>query len=69
MSENQNCINRIKGRILSILFTGPLIKYKVLAFKDKIINIERQNTLGTEIKKEGEEIFLKIPQYFCIFQA
>jgi iron(III) transport system ATP-binding protein len=64
-----HCVNKIKGYVHSTLFTGPLIKYKVVVFNEKLINIEKQNTLGTQIKREGEEIYLKIPESFCILQA
>jgi iron(III) transport system ATP-binding protein len=69
IDNDDHCINKIKGYVHSTLFTGPLIKYKVVVFNQKLINIEKQNTIGTQIKKEGEEIYLKIPESFCILQA
>jgi iron(III) transport system ATP-binding protein len=69
IEDKENCKNIIKGHVQSTLFTGPLIKYKVLAFNNRLINIDKQNTIGTEIKKEGDEIYLKIPKSFCILQT
>jgi iron(III) transport system ATP-binding protein len=69
IDTDDHCVNKIKGYVHSTLFTGPLIKYRVVVFNQRLINIEKQNTLGTQIKREGEEIYLKIPESFCILQA
>jgi iron(III) transport system ATP-binding protein len=68
IDQNDNCLNKIKGYVQSVLFTGPLTKYKMVVFNNKVIKVERQNTNGAQIKKEGEEVYLKIPESFCILQ-
>lgn len=69
LNKDENCTNKIKGRILSVLFMGSMIKYKVHAFKDKILSVERQHTSDMKINKEGEEIFLKITEKFSMLKT
>lgn len=69
VGQNDPCLNKIKGYVQSVLFTGPLTKYKIAVFNKKVIHVEKQNTIGTHLRKEGEEIYLKIPESFCVHQA
>ena len=68
IDRNDSCLNKIRGYVQSVLFTGPLTKYKVVVFNHKVINVERLNTSGAQIEKEGEEVYLKIPESFCIYE-
>lgn len=69
VNKDESCNNKIKGSIVSILFMGSMIKYKVLAFKDKILSMEKQHSSYMKINKEGDEIFLKISEEFPVLEA
>ena len=57
---NETGLNTLKGRVTSVMFMGSMIKYRIQAFNDKELKVEKQNLNDLGIKSVGQEVTLNI---------
>ena len=57
---NDEGVNTLKGRVVSVMFMGSMVKYRIQAFEGIELKVEKQNIDDSGIKSVGQEVTLNI---------